>query len=363
MSSIMDELKTLQGNRAPAGQPGPSQGEPCRQPECAGPTRSLAGPRRNSYTAMVLTLSGAIAALVALLVVHASGGPARGAVRPVMVAAAERPEGSAPVVHAEVVATAAAETPAAPARRTGGAWAPLLAGLVERAKVHSDVVADTDPEVGVEPEVHTEGWWAPLLAGLVERAKVHSDVVADTDPEAGVEPEGHTEGWWAPLLAGLIERATMHSDVVADTDPEVGVEPEGHTEGWWAPLLAGLIERATMHSDVVAVHTQLEEPEAESVAVVGSESLEIASAEPVEAPLPKPPVRILTLEEDEANKAAIRELKVFGVLADEQGVGVYTSEGELRAGGQFRAMQVTEVTLRSVLFECGNKRYRWLLPH
>jgi hypothetical protein len=289
MSSIMDELKTLQGNRAFTGRPGRSQGEPGAEPESAGPMCCLVRARRPSHAAVVLALSGALAVLLALLVVHGAGGPARGAVRPVVAAAAERPKESAPVVQAEVAA----------------------------------------------------------------------DAAAAAQPEA----EAHTGGGWAPLLAGLIERAKVHSDVVAATDPQAGVEPEGHTEGWWAPLLAGLIERATMHSDVVAVHTQLEEPEAESVAVVGSESLEIASAEPVEAPLPKPPVRILTLEEDEANKAAIRELKVFGVLADEQGVGVYTSEGELRAGGQFRAMQVTEVTLRSVLFECGNKRYRWLLPH
>jgi hypothetical protein len=75
-----------------------------------------------------------------------------------------------------------------------------------------------------------------------------------------------------------------------------------------------------------------------------------------------PPVRTLTEAEDKANKAAIRSLKVFGVMSDERGIGVYTSEGELRKGCRFSGMTITEVTPQYVVFECGSKRYRWLLP-
>jgi hypothetical protein len=334
MSSIMDELKTLQGNRAPAGRLGPSRDEPGREPECPGPTRRVAGPRQHPYTPMLLALSGALVALLALLVAHAAGGPARGAVHPVAVAV-ERPKESEPVVHVEVAEDTEARIPAAPEHGTRGVWAPLLAGLIERAKEHSDVAADTNSEVVVKPEVRTEGWWARRLAGLIERAKVGTDVAADTDPAVGVELEARTQGWWARRLAGLIERAKQRPDV-----------------------------------PIVAADAQLEKPEGESAVAAGSEPPKIVSAdpveatgaEPVEAAPPKPPVRVLTLEEDEANKAAIRGLKVFGVLADERGVGVYTSEGELRAGGRFHEMEVTEVTLRFVLFESGSKRYRWLLP-
>jgi hypothetical protein len=104
--------------------------------------------------------------------------------------------------------------------------------------------------------------------------------------------------------------------------------------------------------------TQPDQQLAEAASVELGEAPAAPSPEPVEKP-----VHILTRDEDEANKTAIRSLKVFGVLADDDGVGVYTSEGELRTGDRFNGMTVTEVTSRYVVFERGNKRYRWMLPH
>ena len=74
------------------------------------------------------------------------------------------------------------------------------------------------------------------------------------------------------------------------------------------------------------------------------------------------PARVLTEAEDEANRAAIRGLAVHAVFGDDHGIVVYSSAGELREGSHFNGMDVKQVTTRSVLFECGNKRYRWLLP-
>jgi len=71
---------------------------------------------------------------------------------------------------------------------------------------------------------------------------------------------------------------------------------------------------------------------------------------------------MLTQAEHEANMTAIRGLRVLGVFEDGKGVAVYTSAGELRAGEQFNEMDITEVTLKYVVFECGNKRYKWMLP-
>ena len=96
-------------------------------------------------------------------------------------------------------------------------------------------------------------------------------------------------------------------------------------------------------------------------AALADETADVPAAGTLEETVTEP-ARVLTEAEDEANRAAIRGLAVHAVFGDDHGIVVYSSAGELREGSHFNGMDVKQVTTRSVLFECGNKRYRWLLP-
>lgn len=288
MSSIMDELKTLQGSRVAGKRPAGRGGEP--GPEGAARPPHPVWSRQRSQTGVVLGLAAVLVVLLAVLVVRVGGGPPRTADRSTVVAAADRPEEKAADVGAEVVADAAA--------------------------------AATETEAGARQDR------ASVLAELIGRMMFRADGRAA--PEASDPPE--------TVPTEEPERA-LTDKAGAEPLPEVAPEPPEINEAETA-----------------------EATSSEPVETASAEPVEVACTEPVEVAPPKPPVRILTQEEDEANKAAIRGLKVLGVLADDRGVGVYTSSGELRAGGRFHGMQITEVTLRSVLFESGNKHYRRLLP-
>jgi hypothetical protein len=171
--------------------------------------------------------------------------------------------------------------------------------------------------------------------------------------------------------ATLASRQEMSQETTAPADvaapaPDIVEPTEPNLEADTTPAEIDLV-LARLH--VVEAIEPLAEPRFELVEPPAGQAHDGAEAAPdpeaaePDAPEPaKEPVRVLTTAEDKANKAAIRSLKVFGVIADERGVGVYTSEGELRKGERFNGMAIIEVTSRYVLFECGNKRYRWMLP-
>jgi len=240
MSSIMDQLRTLQGKRAASQPPGDSGLPPVGGPDVRAPARGAQRARR--YGLMIGVLVG-FAVLGASLVVFKGGAPTPVETRPAAAEAAQPSGESGPGVQ-------------------------LALALDLR---------DTAPEPAEEPP-------------------------SDPAPSVSLEP---------------VEEAAPEPVEEAPPEPpeEAASEPVGE-----AP------------------------PEPEP---------EVPS---------KAPVRVLSQAEHEANMAAIRGLQVVGVLDDGKGIGVYTSEGELRAGGQFDRMDIAEVTLRYVVFESGNKRYKWMLP-
>ncbi len=271
MSSIMDELKTLQGKRD-ASRVGGDAGERPAEPP-ASPAPMLGAPQapRRRRSGLVLGVLIALVALGVALVLPRLGGRSRAGERPTVAAADEHPSESSPDAQGDAVANA------------GGA-----------------VAHDAEPDATDDTPV-----------ALAE---------ADTHEVAGAGATG----------VALVEPR----DVDDTTIPEVA-------DGASAP----------------------EEPADESAAPEEATArVEETRPELVKGAAPALPVRVLTLAEDEANKAAIRGLKVFGVLADEKGIGVYTSAGELREGSRFNEMDVTKVTSRYVILECGNKRYKWMLP-
>jgi len=253
MSSIMDELKKLQGKRA-ASPPPPTA------PEIAAPMREALRAKRYSRALGVLV---GLAVLGATLVVLKSARPSRG------------PD---------------AATTAVTEKRS----------------------AQNEPETQL------------AMASVAETPVPNEAQGAEHDAPAPVED---------PEPVEAIEETLPES--VEQTSPDAVPSPSRE-----------LVEAASP----------------EPVEAASPEPVEAASPEPVEAAPPKAPVRMLTQAEHEANMTAIRGLRVLGVFEDGKGVAVYTSAGELRAGEQFNEMDITEVTLKYVVFECGNKRYKWMLP-
>jgi hypothetical protein len=280
MSSIMDELKTLQSERTGSGAPGRGETGDDEPPAGGGPVLRTPGRGRRRPPGLVLGVGIAIGALAAALVL-----PGRG--------------GKPPARDGSTLARATEQ----PAEETEDAGSVPAAG------------AQTIPNEA-EPEATPDRALAP------------------TEPEVPEAPEART------TEPAVVKPDDADGAVAAQAASEAEESPEGPPDE--STRLAAADEAA------------------ESPGESGPEAVEEAHLEPVkEAP---PPVRVLTPAEDAANKAAIRGLKVFGVLVDQKGVGVYTSEGELRVGSRFKEMDVTEVTSRYVVFESGNKRYRWLLP-
>jgi len=310
MSSIMDELRRLQGKRTP-GRPSSSP-DPSDVPDASEPldaqladapgapvlTHRAAAGHPGEHTRLLLGGLIAALALAAALSIAVLGGWPR--------------EESAPV--------AMASRQDAPQETTEPA---------DVADPAPDVHAATEPP--------------------------GPDVAADNEPVAADQPVEVAE---AVEPSQEADAAKMDL-VVARLHVLEAIEPlheppggESHDAEPATPPDQQLAEVASPGSgDAPAA------PAPEPAAEASPEAVERAVPEPVEEP-----VRILTKAEDEANKTAIRSLKVFGVLADDRGIGVYTSEGQLRKGDRFNGMAITEVTSRYVLFECGNKRYRWMLP-
>ena len=314
MSSIMDELRRLQGKRTP-GRPSSSP-DPSGVPDASEPldaqladmpvapilTHRTAAGHPGKHTRLLL--GGLIAALAvaAALSIAVLGGRPREESAPVQLASRQ----AAP----EQVAEGADPAPAVP--DATGPPGP-------------DIAADNEPVASDQPV----------------------EVAENAEPRQETEPTDT-----ALVLARL--RVLEALEPLHEPRFEL-VEPPGGEPHENEPATQPDQQPAEVASpgpgDAPAA------PAPEPVAEAGPEAVERAVPEPAEEP-----VRILTKAEDETNKAAIRSLKVFGVLADDRGIGVYTSEGELRKGDRFNGMAITEVTSRYVLFECGNKRYRWMLP-
>jgi len=187
----------------------------------------------------------------------------------------------------------------------------------------------------------------------------------NTRDDSGESPE-------TPNTTGPQTPALTDTEDVAEA---VEVEPPEHPAGESvAPdLTAETTETPGPGPEQESVATEAEttaEAQTPAIADTAASPDETARPQPGPAtdaaadtiPAPEVQVRVLTQEEDEANRAAIRDLKVLAVLAGDKGVGVYTSAGELRTGKQFGGMDIARVTNRYVIFECGNKRYKWMLP-
>jgi len=306
MSSIMDELRRLQGKRTP--------GRPSRSPEAS----------------RLLDESGPVNARLA----DAPG--ARVPVRPTM---ADRPSGRPTLLPAGLVVGLVV------------AVALSVAVLGGRRQKESTPVAVASHQVGPEEVAETD---EPVE--IAEKPLDTEETVGDTEPvelAAGAEPNQDAE----PTEAALVLARLHVVDAIETFDEprfEV-VEPPSREPQDAQP--------ATQPDEQLAQAVDAAPGDAE--AAPGPEPVAEATPEAVERAVPEPaeePLRVLTEAEHEANKTAIRSLKVFGVIADDHGVGVYTSEGELRTGDRFNGMAVTEVTSKYVVFECGNKRYRWMLP-
>lgn len=281
MSSIMDELKTLQSERTGSGAPGPAETGDDGPPAGGAPVLGTPGRGRRRPPALVLGVVIALGALAAALVLPGRGG--------------KSPPGE--------TSTAARRDEGVPDTRDAQATTETDATELALAKPHDAAGPAASEAAG----------------GIATPEKP-----ADADSEGGADAEGGAAG---------------EVDESPEGPPDEGVGPDTTTEV------------------------------AEASGEAGSEPVEAAGTEPDEGAGPEPPkkvappVRVLTKAEDEANKVAIRGLKVFGVLVDDKGGGVYTSAGELRVGSRLNDMQVTEVTARYVIFKSCNKRYRWMLPH
>jgi hypothetical protein len=235
---------------------------------------------------------------------------------------------------------------------------PSSAGPVQRAgnppKVKAKVTAsDTGSDAADDPAAGTHESGAPDV-----------DVAMAAEPEAARETTEDAED--APAEEALVEpvevaRAEPLEETPAGPAEETPAGPAEETPAEPVEVVrAEPVEETPAEPAERKPAEPVEVARAEPVEEAASEPEEVAS-EPVEEEAPAAPVRVLTRAEDEANKAAIRGLKVMAVFGDERGIGVYTSGGELRRGGRFQGMDITQVTLKYVVFECGNKRYKWML--
>jgi hypothetical protein len=326
MSSIMDELRRLQGRRTPApsdvAPPTPDAASPLLQAEPVR-SRSQVSPRH-----LVGILVVALAGLIALLVLPTLGRSketAAGRTTPpdiVLAQAEKHPEAPPEPVSRQKVAP-----PDAP--EAGGGE--LSAGDAAPAAVFDPAETLQEPAFA-------------LAANAIHAAGNEADTaLAQADPPDTEEPAVALASF-ETLTEPRFELASVHlvkDDAQAQTDPATAEDagPVAEDAGPVAEDAGPVAEDAG--------------PMAEA-ADDDDGSLEAAVTQPV---------RVLTEAEDEANKAAIRGLSVRAVFGDETGITVYTSAGPLREGVRFRGMDVVEVTTRSVVFECGNKRYRWCLPN
>ena len=296
MSSIMDNLRALQGERGAPGPPGSPGQSPAKGPGAVVSRPVVARARRRWCSGPVLGALVALAAVSVVLVAIKVGRPLRGGETAIAAASGE-PSSAGPVQPAGSPAKVTAKVTA---NETGGDAAHDAAAGPDATEVALVEPGDTD---------------AGAMATLDESDPPEVDVTMADDVGSGsdaAEPEA------APAEEALVEP----------------------------------VEEAPAEPVVVVAEPQAEAP---------AEPVEEAPVERVESAAPAVPVRVLTQAEDEANKAAIRGLKVMAVFGDERGIGVYTLRGELRRGGRFSGMDITQVTLKYVVFECGNKRYKWML--
>ena len=271
MSSIMDELRRLQGRRTQPHAPldgvvPPSEPSPPPEPPAHARIVPACPKARSIPTHIVAILAFALVGLVALLMLPTLGGRRESA-----------------------------------AKKTAAAPDTVLAKAERQPPAEPDAARPAETSPGATPEQKVSPPTAPDGASG-ESSEEPAELAAFLDPiERLPEPRFELASVPAPTDAQPVEE-TVPADETADT-------------------AAGTLEETVTE-----------------------------------------PARVLTEAEDEANKAAIRGLAVHAVFGDDHGIVVYSSAGELREGSHFNGMDVKQVTTRSVLFECGNKRYRWLLP-
>jgi hypothetical protein len=295
MSTIMDELETLQGKRAPQHAPGPAGPELGEPADAASSWEQLVGHLRSRQRLLAGLVVGLVLLVVALLTLPLTGRARGGRMR----ASSDAPDrAAAPATHDAVVASG----------QPGGA-----------ARAESAVAAVDAPTADetTEPTImlsllapYSAPTFGPVETSTAADGASADEAVSTENPEEPEAPPADTEPAEPKMALSLL---------MPYTAPTFGpLDPSGQ-----GTLIAGLAPDA------------------------------LASA---------PPVRTITKAEDEANKAAIRALKVHAVLSDEHGIGLYTSEGHLHEGSSFRGMEVKTITSRYVVFEYGPKRYKWLLP-
>jgi len=343
MSSIMDELRRLQGKRTPGRSSRspvplgvPDASEPLDAPLVDAPgapilTHRAAAEHPGRHTRLLLGGLIAVLAVAAALSIAVLGGRPREESAQVALA----PSQDAPK---ETTEPADVANPAPEAHDAAEPAGPDVAPDGE------PIAADQPMEVAYKP-LEAEG----AVGGDGEPVEVNRPVELATDVEPDQEAEAAETDLVLARLQVLEAIETFHEPRLELVEPPAG---EPHDAEPVTPPDQQLAQAESAGSSDAPVASA-----PEPVAEADPEAVEGAIPEPA-----KEPVRVLTQAEDEANKAAIRSLKVFGVIADDNGVGVYTSEGELRQGDRFSGMAITEVTSRYVLFECGNKRYRWMLP-
>ncbi|MBN1916326.1 MAG: hypothetical protein JW889_00335 [Verrucomicrobia bacterium] len=281
MSSIMDELRKLQGGRTPSPPP----------PTLSGPPPTRPSFRLNPVYAVGF-LAVVLAGLVAMLVLPTLG--------------RSRARAPAQTVSQPRIITARAEERSDPPAGTPAPGVASARTQPEQVVSTPDMPEDADSTSGEQPD-ETASCTDPIEAS--PESALTLGAVADRGPEPKTD------------------RALEQADPTA-VEPERPASAQNAEEN--VPATTGPAEKALAAGTLADTVTE--------------------------------PDRVLTEAEDEANRTAIRALTVQAVFGDDNSVVVYTSAGQLRQGTRFKDMDVMEVTTRSVLFQCGKKRYRWCLP-